>query len=57
MMKTRKMDPRLVSAETWEIAYIAKKFGVKPTTVRRIRKALGRSRQKLYAALRAVNPA
>lgn len=49
----RKMDPRLVSTQRWEIAYIARKFGVSWATVRRIRKAVGRSRIKIYATLRS----
>lgn len=53
MKKHKKMDPYLVSKQPWEIAYIASKFKVSAKTVRRILKAVGRSRQKVYAALRS----
>lgn len=50
-MKRRKMDPRLVSMQKWEIAYIARKFGFRASTVKRVIKAVGRSRRKVYATL------
>lgn len=53
MKKHRKMDPYLVSKQKWEISYIASKFRVSAATVRRILKAVGRSRQKVYAILRS----
>lgn len=53
MKKHRKMDPYLVSHQKWEIAYIAHKFGASTKTVQRIIKAVGRSRQKVYAVLRS----
>lgn len=53
MKKHRKMDPYLVSKQPWEIAYIGQKFKVSAQTVRRILKAVGRSRQKVYAVLRS----
>lgn len=54
MKKHRKMDPYLVSQQKWELAYIARKFGASIQTVRRIVKAVGRSRQKVYATLRSA---
>ena len=53
MKKHRKMDPYFVSLQKWEVAYIAKKFGASVQTVRRIIKAVGKSRQKVYLTLRS----
>lgn len=53
-MKRRKMDPHLVSMQKHEIAYIASKFSVKPAAVRRVVEKTGRSRKKVYAALRKM---
>lgn len=47
------MDPRLVSMQKHEIAYIARKFGASIQVVKRIIKAVGRSRRKVYAILRS----
>lgn len=52
MKRKRKMDPRLVSKQKWEIAYIARKFGVTVFMVRRVISQIGRSRRKVYAELR-----
>lgn len=54
MRRPRKMDPYLVSKQKWELAYIARKFKTKASTVLRIVKAVGRSRQKVYATLRSA---
>lgn len=51
-VKGRKLDPNFVSSQKWEIQYIATKFKVKPDVVRRLKKELGKSRRKIYAALR-----
>lgn len=50
--KPFKMDPHLVSDEPYEIYYIAEKFGVKPATARAAKKKVGRSRKKIYRAIR-----
>lgn len=42
--RTKKMDPKLLSSETHEIAYMAKKMGVSRKLVREARKQAGRSR-------------
>ena len=53
--KKQKMDPKLVAAkQRFEIAYIAKKAKCKTSTVRRVVSEVGRSRTKVYAALRSL---
>lgn len=44
-MKKRKMDWKLVSKETHEVAYMAKKLGVSRKLIREARKTAGRSRK------------
>lgn len=51
-MKKRKMDPRLVSSQKWELTYIADKIGVSINAVKAAIKQVGRSRRKVYAYLR-----
>ena len=53
-IKGRKMDANLVSSQVWEISYIAKRFGVKPETVRKARKEAGKSRRAVYSYLRSL---
>lgn len=51
--KRRKFaDTLMVSNQKWEIQYIASKFGIYPEQVRDAKKAIGRSRRKLYAYIR-----
>ena len=46
-------DRRLVASnEAYEVAHVAKKFGVSTRTVRAIRALVGPSRRKVYAELR-----
>jgi len=49
MPKKHKMDPKLVSSETHEVAYLAKKLGVSRKIIRTARKSVGRSRTKITA--------
>lgn len=50
--KTKKMDPRFVSNQKWEIQYIASKFGIYPEQVRDVKKKVGRSRLRIYKEIR-----
>lgn len=47
-----KMDPSFVSKQKHEIFYIARKFKVKTSVVKRIIMLVGRSRRKVYDAIR-----
>ncbi len=47
--KSRKMDPKLVSKETHEIAYLSKKLGVTRKVIRLARKQAGRGRVRVTA--------
>lgn len=51
-VKGRKLDPRMVSNQKWEIQYIASKFKIKPDKVRQAKKAVGKSRNKVYKYIR-----
>lgn len=51
-VKNHKMDPYLVSNQPWEIKYIADKFKLSTDLVRKVKKEVGRSRQKIYNELR-----
>lgn len=44
---------KVARLQRYEIAYIAKKFGVSLDTVRRIIRSVGHSRRKIYATLRS----
>lgn len=49
------MDPKLVAAkQRGEVAYIAKRFKCSQKTVRDVQKKVGRSRGKVYAALKEL---
>lgn len=51
--KKIKMDPKLVaSKQKSEVNYIAKKYKIRVAVVRAVLKTCGRSRTKVYAALR-----
>lgn len=51
--KSRKMDPKLVaSKQASEVSYIAKRAKAPIKVVREVVKKVGRSRVKVYAALR-----
>ena len=50
--KQIKQDPKLVSAELYEIKHIAAAFGCSVSVVRAIRKVFGISRKKVYAELK-----
>lgn len=53
--KRGKADRAKISAkQTYEIAFVAKKFGVTRALVREVIKLVGPSRRKLYAAVEAV---
>lgn len=47
------MDHKLVSEEPHEAQYIASKYKIPIKVVREVMKALGTSRRRIYAALRA----
>jgi len=49
-----KMDKNFVSAQAWEIQYVASKFNISPAVVRTIRKEQGKSRRKIYAYIRSI---
>jgi hypothetical protein len=51
-VKGKKLDPRFVSNQKWEIQYIASKFGISPEQVRDVKKLVGRSRRKIYKEIR-----
>ncbi len=48
----KKLDPRFVSNQKWEIEYVALKFHCTPELVRKTKKRVGRSRIKIYKELR-----
>ena len=52
--KRKKLDPRFVSSQRWELRYIATKFGIKPEQVLAIKKQTGKSRIKVYRAIREL---
>ncbi len=54
-MKRRKMDPRLVSMQKHELAYIRDKFRLPIAIIRRVIKKVGRSRIRVYAELRCID--
>ena len=43
---------KVAGGEKYEVAYVAKKFGVSQETVRKVQKAVGPSRAKVYEALK-----
>ena len=52
-----KQDPKLLAAkQKYEVAYIAKKFGITQKVVREITAKVGRSRGKIYAAIKLLKP-
>lgn len=58
-MKRKKLDPRFVSKQKHEIAYIVKRFTydgykINSALVRKAVKEVGKSRLKVYAYLRDV---
>lgn len=54
-LKKRSMDAKLVaSLEPHELKYIADKFKISIRIVRQIVKEVGRSRRKIYAAIREL---
>jgi hypothetical protein len=42
---------RVSGSEKYEVAYVARKYGVSAATVRKVIKKVGNSRKKIYAAL------
>lgn len=50
--RKKKQDPKLVSKQKHEIAYIAKKFGVRLALVKAVVSVVGISRRKVYKELR-----
>ncbi len=50
----KKMDPKMVSKQKAEIAYVAKRSGAKQSVVRDVQNQVGRSRAKVYAKLREM---
>lgn len=42
---------RISTTERYEVAYVARKFGVPAETVRKVIKKVGNTRKKVYAAL------
>ena len=50
--KRPKMDRNFVSNQKWEIQYIANKFDISILKVKAIKKECGKSRKKVYAAIR-----
>lgn len=48
----KKMDPYLVSGQSWELAYIAKKFSTTVDKVKAAKKLVGRSRRAIYLHLK-----
>ena len=42
---------RVSGSETYEVYYVARKYGVSADTVRKVIKRVGNSRKKVYAAL------
>jgi len=55
LVKGKRMDQHTTSAQVWEIAYIAKKFSVRPAVVRWARKQIkSKSRKLLYNFLRTL---
>jgi hypothetical protein len=54
-MANRKQDPKLVARlDKYEVYYISGKFRIPPSVVKAEAKKTGRSRTKLYEALRAL---
>jgi hypothetical protein len=49
--KSLEKDKQKVSLEKHEIAFIAKKYGVKPAVVRKVVSEVGPSRRKIYSVL------
>ncbi len=49
MKKPKKMDPKLVSKEAHEVAYLAKKLGVSRKLIRLAQKRAGRGRVRVTA--------
>lgn len=49
-----KQDPKLVSQEKYEVKYIAAKFKVPASLVRKVQKEVGRSRRKVYKRIREI---
>jgi len=47
-IKHHKMDPRLVSKQTWEIKYIMQKCSCPRAMILAAIKSVGHSRQKVY---------
>jgi len=42
---------RISGSEPYEVYYVARKYGVRADTVRKVIKRVGNSRKKVYAAL------
>jgi uncharacterized protein YjcR len=42
---------RISGSESYEVYYVARKYGVSADTVRKVIKRVGNSRKKVYAAL------
>lgn len=51
-VKRKRLDPHVVSMQPFELSYICKKFGVSKDKVLDAKKAVGRSRKKIYNYLR-----
>lgn len=46
--KNRLLDPNFVSAQLWELSYIANRFGITIAQVRQAKKEAGKSRKRVY---------
>ena len=52
-VKKRKFaDPKMVSAQLWELRYIANKFSIEVEQVRDVKKKVGRGRKAVYKEIR-----
>lgn len=52
--KRKKLDPRFVSSQLWELKLVAQKFAVSVEVVRQAKKDLGKGRRRLYLYLRQL---
>lgn len=50
-MPTQKMDPKLVSSQPWEMAYLHKKYKISLEILATVKAKVGRSRRKIVAEL------
>lgn len=50
-MPTTKMDPKLLSAQSWEMRYLVNKLHIPQSVIEQVKKKVGRSRAKIVAEL------